>query len=237
MIAPAAAGASVRDGRGAPGLDGGPAWQWPVNVAAYDRSPSLSRQEARALAVLDDDLREWLRCRRHRWAWRALDRLVRPLADGRAVLTEPTRRQGRCADVAVAAILRQCAREQAAFWGWSTTIWTTQREFCAAHPAWIDRQVRHYLIALPCLLHCLTDLRPLGNYKRVLLAEKVFGPALVQAFIGRVAGVLVGWGYQNASTGRAFPRVLCETLLHNRSPRLEDVTPALLEDLRRTARG
>ena len=46
-------------------------------------------------------------------------------------------------------------------------------------PAWVDRQVRHYLIALPYLLGCLTDLRPLGNYKRVALAEKVFGPARV----------------------------------------------------------
>lgn len=136
------------------------------------------------------------------------------------------------------AILRQCVREQSAFWGWSASTWrrvlgATQRDFRAVQPAWVERQVRHYLIALPYLLHCLHDLRPLGNYKRVALAEKVFGRALVQATVARVAGVLAGWGYQNAQAGRAFPRALCETLLHNRSPRLEDLRPALLEDLRR----
>jgi hypothetical protein len=140
----------------------------------------------------------------------------------------------------VGAILRQCADEQSAFWGWSTSTWrrllgATQRDFRATHPAWVDRQVRHYLIALPYLLHCLTDLRLLGNYKRVLLAEKIFGPVLVQTIVARVAGVLAGWGYQDAHTGRAFPRTLCEALLHNRSPRLEDLTPALLDDLRSTA--
>jgi integrase len=240
MTAPAAARASLRERSVATGSDAASPWQWPVNVTTYDRSPRLSRHEAQALAVLGEDLREWPRCRRHPAAWRALDRLVRPLADGRAVLTKPTRRQGRCADVAVVAILRQCADEQSAFWGWSVSTWrrllgATQRDFRATHPAWVDRQVRHYLIALPYLLHCLTDLRPLGNYKRVLLAEKIFGPALVQPIVARVAGVLAGWGYQNAHTGRAFPRTLCEALLHNRSPRLEELTPALLDDLRSTA--
>ncbi len=111
----------------------------------------------------------------------------------------------------------------------------TQRDFRAVQPAWVDRQTRHYLIALPYLLGCFTDLRPLGNYKRVALAEKVFGLARVQAIVTRVATVLCGWGYQNAQTGRAFPRILCETLLLNRSPRLHDLSPTLLDDLRRTA--
>jgi hypothetical protein len=111
----------------------------------------------------------------------------------------------------------------------------TQRDFRAVHPVWVDRQVRHYLIALPYLLGCFTDLRLLGNYKRVALAEKVFGPARVQAIVTRVATVLDGWGYQNVQAGRAFPRILCETLLLNRSPQLHDLSPALFDDLRRTA--
>lgn len=219
--------------------DAGEPWRWPLNVAAYDRDRGLSPEEARALAVIGDDLRRWPRCRRHASAWRALDRLVRPLADARAVLTSHTRRQDRCADAAVAALLLQCAREHSTFWAWSAATWRrvlgpTQRDFRALHPAWVDRQVRHYLIAVPYVLQCFTDLRPLGNYKRVALAEKVFGRARVQSTIARVAGVLVGWGYQRAGTGRAFPRVLCETLLHNRNPHVEALTPALLAELRRT---
>ena len=34
----------------------------------------------------------------------------------------------------------------------------------------------------------------------------------------RVAGVLVGWGYLNAQTGRPFPRILSEVLLLNLGP-------------------
>jgi len=195
MTAPAPARAARREQGVATGSDSASPWPWPVNVTTYDRTPELSPHEAHALAVIGEDLREWPRCRRHPAAWRALDRLVRPLADGRAVLTKPTRRQGRCADVAVVAILRQCADERSAFWGWSASTWrqllgATQGEFRATHPAWVDRQVRHYLIALPYLQRCLTDLRPLGNYKRVRLAEKIFGPALVQTIVARVAGVL-----------------------------------------------
>ncbi|MDO8478752.1 MAG: tyrosine-type recombinase/integrase [Candidatus Rokubacteria bacterium] len=217
-----------------------PPWQWPVDVTVYDRSPQLSAPEARALALIGEDVREWRHPERHQPAWHALDRLVRPLTDVRAVMASQSRRQHGCADAAVAAILRRCGHEGSAYWGWSATTWVhilgaTQRAFSAVHPAWVDRQVRHYLIALPYLLGCFTDLRPLGNYQRATLAEKVFGQGCVRATVARVAGVLCGWGYQNAQTGRAFPRVLCETLLLNRSPRVHDLSPALLDDLRRTA--
>jgi integrase len=217
-----------------------PPWQWPVDITRYDRSPRLTPSEARALTLIGDEVRAWPHRSRQGAAWRAVERLLRPLADVRAIVLSQTRRQHRCADAAVAAILRECAHKQSAYWGWSPSTWVrilgaTQRDFRAVHPVWVDRQVRHYLIALPYLLGCLTDLRPLGNYQRVALAEKVFGPARVQAIVTRVATVLDGWGYQNAQAGRAFPRILCETLLLNRSPRLQDLSPTLLDDLRRTA--
>jgi integrase len=216
------------------------AWQWPIDVSRYDRSLPLTAEETRALARLGEGVRAWPRLGAQPRAWRALDRLVHPLAEARALVVSESPRQRRCADTAVAAILHRCTHESSAYWAWSMTTWVrilgaTQRAFRAAHPAWVDRQVRHYLIALPYLLGCLTDLRPLGNYKRVALAEKVFGPARVADLIARVAGVLVGWGYLNAQTGRPFPRILCEVLLLNRSPRLHDLSPALLEDLRHTA--
>jgi hypothetical protein len=215
-------------------------WQWPIDVTVYDRSSQLSAQETRALARIGDGVRAWPCLGRQQPAWRALARLVRPLADARALVISESQRQRRCADAAVAAILRQCAHEGAAYWAWPLVTWVrilgaTQRAFRAVHPAWVDRQVRHYLIALPYLLGCLTDLRPLGNYKRVALAEKVCGPTRVADTVARVAGVLVGWGYLNAQTGRPFPRILCEVLLLNHSPRLRDLSPALLDDLRRTA--
>ena len=130
--------------------------------------------------------------------------------------------------------------EHSPYWAWSAPTWVrvlgaTQAEFHAGHPPWVDRQVRHYLIALGYLLDCFTDLWPLGNYKRLALAEKIFGAARIRAAVDRLATVLGGWGYQDAQKGRAFPRVLCEIFLINRSPRLRDLTPAVLDALRVTA--
>jgi integrase len=217
-----------------------PAWHWPIDITRYDRTLTLAPSEATALAVLEEHMREWRRPRARGGAWRLLHRLVRPLADVRASVSTPGPHRRRSADTAVAVLLRTCAVEQSPYWAWSSATWVrtlgaTQAAFHAAHPPWVDRQVRHYLIALAYLLDCFTDLLPLGNYKRLALAEKIFGPARIRAAVDRLATVLCGWGYQNAQTGRAIPRVLCEVLLVNRSPRLSDLSPAVLDRLRTTA--
>jgi integrase len=216
------------------------AWPWPIDIARYDRTRTLTPPEAAALAVLAEHTREWRRPRMRRGAWRALRRLVQPLEEVRASVSTPGPHRRRSADTAVAVVLRMCAVEQAPYWAWSAATWVrilgaTQAAFHAAHPPWVDRQVRHYLIAFAYLLDCFTDLLPLGNYKRLALAEKIFGPARIRAVVDRLATVLGGWGYQNAENGRAFPRVLCEVLLVNRSPRLGDLSLAVLDGLRATA--
>jgi integrase len=217
-----------------------PAWRWPIDLTRYDRTPTLSPAEAAALRGLGEHVREWRRPRAQRSAWHGLHRLVRPLADVRAIVSTPGPHRRRSADTAVAVVLRMCAVEQTPYWAWSSSTWVrilgaTQAAFHAGHPPWVDRQVRHYLIALAYLLECFTDLLPLGNYKRLALAEKVFGPARIRVAVDRLASVLCGWGYQDAQKGRAFPRVLCEILLANRSPRLRDLSAAVLDRLRTTA--
>jgi integrase len=215
-----------------------PPWRWPIDPAAYDHAPALTAREAAALATLGEDVRGWRRpTRAARAEWQQLDRLLRPLADACAVLTVGTRRQRGCANAAVAAVLRTCRQEGTAFWGWPARTWVrvlgpTQAAFRAAHPRWVDRQVRHYLIGLPYVLRCFTDLRRLGNYKRVALAAKIFGPERVQQAVERLDGVLRGWGYQDPKAGRAFPRILCEALLLNGSPRLADLSVPFLDALR-----
>jgi len=222
-----------------------PAWRWPIDPAVYDRAPALTAEEVAALAALGDDLRirDWRRpglaARRE---WRRLDRLLRPLTDACAVLVDKphSRQERRCAGAAVAAVLRRCRQEGTAFWGWPARTWvrilgSNQAAFRAAHPPGVDRQARHYLIGLAYVLRCVTDLRPLGNYRRMTLAIKVFGAARVRTAVDRLAGVLAGWGYQGARAGRAFPRIACEALLLNGSPRLADLSVPVLDALRRRA--
>lgn len=218
-----------------------PPWRWPLDPAAYDRAPALTARETTALATLGEAVRGWRRppCAA-REEWRQLARLLRPLADACAVLTAGNRRQRGSANAAVAAVLRTCAQEGTAFWGWPASTWVrvlgpTQAAFRAVQPRWVDRQARHYLIGLPYVLRCVTDLRPLGNYKRVALAAKIFGPERVRQAVERLDGVLRGWGYQDPKAGRAFPRILCEALLLNGSPRLTDLSAPFLDALRTTA--
>jgi hypothetical protein len=187
----------------APATISEPAWPWPIDITRYDRSPTLSPAEVGALIALAEHVRDWRRPRTRRSAWRRLDRLTRPLADVLGTLSAPTAHQRRSADTAIAAMLRMCAVERAPYWAWSSATWirilgATQAGFHAAHPSWVDRQVRHYLIALAYLLDCFTDLWQLGNYKRLALAEKIFGVARIRAAVDRLASVLDGWGYQNA---------------------------------------
>ncbi len=217
-----------------------PAWSWPIDLTRYDRTPTLSPEEADGLTALGQSGPGWWRPRQQRWAVRGLDRLVSPLAAVRATWSTHSRHQRDRAEIAVAALLGACAVEQAPYWAWAAPTWVrilgaTRRAFQAAHPPRIDRQARHYLIALAYLLDCFTDLGQLGYYNRRALAEKVFGPARVGAAVERLASVLNGWGYHDVRKGKAFPRALCEVLLANRSPRLSDLTPALLDELRRGA--
>jgi len=217
-----------------------PAWAWPIDLTRYDRTPTLSPSEADALTALGPSVRGGHQPHQQRWAWRGLDRLVSPLAAVRATWSTQSPHQRYRADIAVAALLGACAVEQAPYWAWAAPTWVrvlgaTRAAFQAVHPPWIDRHARHYLIALAYQLDCFTDLGQLGNYNRMALAEKVFGPARIGAVVDRLATVLNGWGYHDVRKGKAFPRALCEVLLANRSPRLSDLTPALLAELRRTA--
>jgi integrase len=213
-----------------------PPWRWPIALTGYDRTPALSAVEADALRSLGDDgLRAWARADRAEFA--ALERLLRPLADARAARETRSRHGALAADAAVAEVLRWCAAEGTSYWGWERATWirmlgTDQQAFAGAHPRWVDRSARHYLIGLAYLLRCFVDLRRLGEFKRVPLAEKVFGSERIHRALDTVDGVLRAWGYQRPTAGPGFPRIVSEALLANASPRLSDLTPAVLDALR-----
>ncbi|HUY98183.1 MAG TPA: site-specific integrase, partial [Verrucomicrobiae bacterium] len=213
------------------------AWRWPIDAARYDRRPALTAAELAGLTALGAAVRRW-RWRTGRGSdWASVERLVRPLADARAALEVASGRQGHLADAAVGELLLECVTRQQAFWGWSAAMWVAvlgcdQRAFFAAHPRWDRGDLRQPLIGLAYLLGGLPDLRPLGQFERVTLARKVFGRVPTQAAITAVEAVLGGWGYRDCGTGRGVARTLCLVLLHNRSPRLEDLTVGVLDDLR-----
>jgi len=74
--------------------------------------------------------------------------------------------------------------------------------------------------------------RLLGNFKRLALARKVFGPETMQAALKPVQETLSGWGYA-ASQNTALTSTVCDALLLNQSPYLHDLTVEGLEVFRR----
>ncbi|MHB8619800.1 MAG: tyrosine-type recombinase/integrase, partial [Chloroflexota bacterium] len=163
----------------------------------------------------------------------ALQRLVKPVEDALAEV------EGRddSKDSAVAALLRSCGREQLVFWGWDEATWLrvlgpSQAEFFAAHEQRLDGRERQFLMTAAYRLGCWTDVRALGDFKRVPLAEKVFGQAVVRAAVQAVCEVVAAWGYASHNQ-MALGATLCEALLLNRSPNLGDLTADFLEEFRR----
>jgi integrase len=213
-------------------------WRWPLDAARYDRAPALTLDEAAALTTLAPHLHAWRLGRESEWE--VIERLVRPLADARGVLEIRSQREAGIADRAVAELLVETLERRSSIWSWSPAIWgdvlgRDRRSFLAARPAWARGDLRQHMAAIAYLLQCFTELQRLGRFERGALARKVFGSRQVGAAVAPVEQVLAGWGYANRCSGRGIRRVVCEALLLNGSPRLEDLTIEILVRLRQGA--
>jgi integrase len=87
------------------------------------------------------------------------------------------------------------------------------------------------MLAAAYLLGCFADVLAPGDLRPVSLAQKVFGRLLVEQAVRAVGDTVAGWGY--APQGRRWlTTALCEALLLNHSPYLEDLSAERLEQFR-----
>ncbi len=181
----------------------------PLGIDRYDRNPTLTFTEARALTR---------HAHEHHPAKASLhdkvQRLSKPVED----LFNHTKLRQAVRPFLVLYLLREMSRRGRSFWGWTTEEWI---ETINNHPP----QQQH-LIAAAYLLCGFTELDTVGwrHPLYVNLAQKVFGQNCVEETLGRVRTLLVEWGYSGKATMRFIPRTVCEALLANRSPHLEDLT-------------
>jgi integrase len=189
-------------------------WSSSLNPELYDRNPALTSREARALRS---------HVHEHHPAKSALHdrirRLVEPLGD----LLNHTKLRRRVRPFLVLYLLREMSRRGRSFWGWTMEEWI---ETINKHPA----QQQH-LIAAAYLLCGFAELDAVGwrHPLYVKFAQKVFGQNCVDGVLDRVRTLLVEWGYSGRATMRHIPRTVCEALLANRSPCLEDLTIEVLK--------
>jgi len=210
-----------------------PPWRWPIRLADYDRSGSLSRIEQR---VLTHDLAQALAVERNTRAvlsrLSGLERLCLPLDDALSAVESNGQYDRRVKLM----VLKQCGVLGSAYWVWETTTWcrilgTTQQAFYAAHvPKPLCGGERQVLIATAYLLCCFTDIPALGEVKRVALAEKIFGVGRVRGALHRVQAVTTGWGYRTQC--QPLMSLVAELFLIQQRPELESLSLELLESVR-----
>jgi len=219
-----------------------PAWLWPIDLARYNRRPDLAEIELQALRRLGMNLRRRRCYDQDAPEWPAVNRLLRPLDDARAALWCPdTPHHRRAITDAIGLVLLRCAQENISYWGWSDDDWlrligTSVAEFERPWPGWIDGTVRPYVAAYAYLLGGFTGFEQLGGFNRLVLTWRVFGKDTVDTAQAQVTDILGRWGYRiGRGEDQRLPTVICQALLLNRSPLLEDLTTDAFDRLRQSS--
>ncbi|MFA5920683.1 MAG: hypothetical protein WC856_05270 [Methylococcaceae bacterium] len=191
-------------------------WQWPIDLAQYDRSPYLSETEKYALA-------SWSNTRRVR---AALPRLYSPLQDAEALSSKQSQLNGH--SKAQTAILQEMQRTQQPYWAWSQQAWIDLVCRPLIHPS------ARLFISANAYLHC--DFRLVHRIGPIFylsaLGRLIFGKELFEHECGRLHQTLQKMGYGKIKLQQRFPSILAAVMLENRNPYLESIDDELLERTR-----
>jgi integrase-like protein len=201
-------------------------WVWQLDLARYDRRAALSAAEREAIrAVLRGPGRRQFTC--ERWRTR-LHRLLEPISDALDITGAEETVRG----TAVGILLREMLRNNRSIWRWGEEHWhrllrMSMGNYCRVQG--VQAHSRPHLMALAILLRRIRDPRRFGEFDRTGLAKKVFGDAAVEQAVKRVAETLVKWGFSATLNDNRQRTALCDALLVNGSPFLEDLTTEALE--------
>ncbi len=161
--------------------------------------------------------------------WQSIGRLLEPLYAAQVALHwhPDTRDQRRFARDAAGLVLMRCGELQRAYWDWPDRDWAgligvRNQELRKSHRRQIGSNARPYLIACAYLIGEFTVFDTIGRFHRQSLAWRAFGQGLADDAVRQFRDVLEGWGYRRH--GPVLTAVICQMLLLNRSPLLEDLS-------------
>jgi len=195
-----------------------PAWVWPIKLDDYDRNPELNLEEAETLRSSLPSLANGVppsivieKC--------VLPRLMKPLED---VCTHIELQRKYWPNLK-ALMIRDVAERGRTFWGWSEKEWLDSIKR-SGHE-------KPSVAAAAYLLCSFDSLHELGRYNFLFygLAIRVFGRKRIRSLFAELEAMLVEWGYRDRTARIYIPRAMCEVLVTNRSPHLEDLTFELLQ--------
>lgn len=197
-------------------------WAWPIAVDRYDRAPDLKAHEITALETNLPRLAHGaLPFNVMRQA--KVHRLLEPVED----VFNHVRFQRNRRPAMKILLLQEMLKRSRSLWGWTEDEWLETIKKSGRD--------RHFVTAAAYLLCEFDGLHRLGrrNFVFCCLAYRVFGRERLRTLFSEVTQMLVSWGYRERLAGTYAPRVLCELLITNRSPRLEDLTLELLQAVER----
>ena len=207
-------------------------WEWPVDLARYDRSPTLSRREKEQIAYL---------ATRHvgsgagPWPENCKAALVRLMGPVREVLNRVTK-DANFRHHAIRALLKEMHRRGRPYWSWSDEEWLetvgpTSNDFLRHHKCKVLTH-RQPIFAVAYLLAQFRDFDgfPPHGIEIASLADSVFGRKAMKAAVDTAFGVLDEWGYKQ-SMREKIRTALSYLLLTNRSPKLGDLSVDFLGEL------
>lgn len=204
--------------------------EWPFAISAYDRSASLTPSEMKMIK----QVMKWCAAGDSQWVVKcvpALERLLRPVDDALDFL-HVGRIYHRAAIIKI--LIAEMRTRHSSYWAWGAADWgqiiSTNISFSRRYGY---TGIRQQLIAFCSLISGVFDLRAYGTFFARRLARLLFGAAVVEQVEMRVCEEVQRIGYAASRCKDRLPNALCQALIVNRSPRLEDLTPAVLEKVRR----
>ena len=205
-------------------------WPNPLATAEYDRSPKLTVGERSAIQawLKKRVLGQWSRFEYRTQEREQLLRLMKPIEDALAIIGS----EAAAPNDAMMVLLRECLLLNRTYWGWKEQHWAkvlgrTTHDFFDRNKRKVATGVRVDIAAIAYLHNWFTSYSTLASTHRKSLANRIFGSASVASAIERLTTPLVRWGYR--IDPKYMKLFVSSVLLVNRSPRLEDLNPEILE--------
>jgi integrase len=195
-----------------------PRWAWPITLDSYDRNPELSAEETEKLRANAPSLADGVppsivieKC--------GFPRLMKPVED----VSTHIELHGKYWPNLKALMVRDMAARGKSFWSWTEQEWIESIKK-GGHE-------KPSVAAVAYVLCGFDSLHELGRYNFLFygLAIRVFGRARIRQLFSELQEMLTEWGYRDRTAKTYIPRAMCEVLITNRSPRLEDLTFEVLQ--------
>ena len=200
-----------------------------IDPRVYDRRPSLDVRERDALAAIVTRHELSPPSQVGRWPRQIhthLARLLKPIDDV-LVYVDPDHDVDR--RMARLAIIRSMHHEASAFWEWNRDQWIRAAEMT-------DHDYRQLVVAVGYMLANQRTIHvAFPGFKRRLFAGRIFGRTTVDESISRLQNRLDGLGFSKTLGGWPLVNALCELMLRQESPLLDDICadPTAFVELRK----